>query len=633
MNDLPWVCAAHVLDGPFTLGRGLLARVGAYGRQATSLQEQIVYSFVDPGSALQSGGTARSLSLVVRPELQTRFFGTNHVRFLCHALVSMLEQHDELDDLALAVCHVDMADETDRELLRALRTRARHRRRPDPVPARPVDVGDDTDRYPDPARRGIYDVPAHLSPDARKSWHDSRAVELRETLDPSAYRDAVVYHLLRGNSPARAMGYLGGMLADAVRRGFYEAALRYGRQLFELWARPVEYDASYHMSLQAYCTALTATGRSHEALSVYRTAAARWTDPALHATMHYVAAMVHARHGSAEVRDLGRAFESLGRAVAAAERIEDATKRAHQRAFLDNATALLEMRRGDLIGAVALIESGLDTLDEEYGVDEQLQHRVVSRANRATLLSRLGRVDEAIDDLDYVVANDPYVAEYRVDRAIARHAAGRDQDAMADLTFAIDHCVTGPEAYHNRAMLRLAAGDRKGAIADLRRAYHLEPSGLDVFAALGESLIAAEMFDEAADLLSDPPAVVPDDRLAVLNSRLATARSNPARALRTLDRALDLAPASPLLRTERATVLYSLGRPECALADIEVALSQGELDHTVQANRAILLAECGRITEAGDVAARLLEDDGLTPDVEAHLRQVLTSARVVNGIG
>ncbi|GAA4983556.1 tetratricopeptide (TPR) repeat protein [Nonomuraea thailandensis] len=472
------------------------------------------------------------------------------------------------------------------------------------------------DLYPDPLQREMIQIPPGLMGNDLQRWHDEQADRLSGMADGS---DARIYHSMHGTSPARAVPLLSERLIDAAKHGYYQAAARYGEQLYEIQGFPQKYDPHVHATLRAYSAALVATGRSEEAVAFYRRASDHWNNPRLHAAAYYTEAMVRARFAEVLERDLGKASKKLEQAVRAAKSIEHDRERTYHSAFLANAAAYLSMRKGDVDGALSWLNEDLRILDSLFGPDVKHQHRVVVRANRATLLQRLGRADEALVDLDYVVENDPYVTEYRVDRAIVLHGLGRRREALQELTFAVERCIAIPEAYYNRAVLRLEQGEHTGAIDDLRSALRLDPGDQQTVLTYAETLLTVGRFDDVRRVLDDLPVIGVDDRVTALRARLANATGDALSALTILDEAIDQMPASTLLRAERSSALYELGRLTDALADLDAAVEQGETDPVLQINRLKLLHECGRTAEAATGAALLLDSGPLPAELADHL--------------
>lgn len=625
MSDRIGVCAGHDLDGPFTFGRRLLALMdAARSGGPISIKEHIVRAFVGARSTGMDGVSNLPLSQTVNPRYRTRFYGQSHVRLVCYELAKLVATNGVLSDLSIEVCHAELADETDRELLEALARRV-ERSPAAPRIARRPSHGHASRLFPDVRTAEMVEVPDQVSAMARRSWHDTKAAELTDGDSEPHHRDALVFHLLRGSSPDAARPFLRQLLIDAAGLGHYEAALRYGRQFFALKSSPDESSTDYHAALNAFGMAFLQTEQPYEALSLFDVATRGRSDPALHVTAHYVTAMVYTRYAPPEERSLTKVSAALDRAEKAATDIEDAQLRCHCQAFLLNARALVEMHRGDLVGGIALLDEDLALLRTQFDTLDELQHDVVVHDNRSTLHMKLGQVDRAIDDLTYVIAKDSFTAEYRVDRAIALHAAGRTPEALDDLNVAIEHCITGPEAYQNRALLRQEGGDLNGAIDDLRIAYDMDPTDEEVLALLGEILIDSGMIDEAEHLLDQSEAhTTSDERLVVLRARIAAVRDDAPQALRILDRAVDQHPDSIPLRMERSAVLHSAGRLDDALADIEHAAANGESSPILELNRVMLLVELGRSEEARQRLTPLLAED-LPEELHSHTQRLQSS--------
>lgn len=608
------VCASALVDGPFTLGRALL-RLADQRDPLGRTEAQAVRSFIDERSANR---TARPLTLNADEAFRTRYFAAEQTQFLTQQLVAFIAP--TLRELKVAICHTELADDTDRGLL-ALLTGPEYDWLD--ITTLPTAASATEDLYPEPLQREMVPIPSALAGDSLRRWHDDQAGMLSGIANGA---DARIYHFMRGTDPAQAVPLLAERLVESARYGYYQAAVRYGRQLFEIQGFPREYDPHVHATLRAYSASLVATGRSDDAVAFYRRASDHWNNPRLHAAAYYTEAMVRARFAVEPERDFGNASEKLEQAVRAAESIEDDHERAYHVAFLANAAAYLAMRKGDVDEAFSWLNEDLRILDSLFGADVKHQHRIVVRANRATLLQRSGRAHEALVDLDYVVDNDPYVTEYRVDRAIVLHGLGRHQEALEELTFAVEHCIAVPEAYYDRAVLRLEQGEQAGAIDDLRSALRLAPGDHQTVLLHIETLIAAGHLDEARQVLDDQPALDVDDRITALRARLAISAGNAASALTMLDDAIDRMPASTLLRVERSSVLYELGRLTEALADLDAVVEQGEADPVLQINRLKLLHECGRTAEASTGAALLLAGGTLPAELAGHLRDLVPYA-------
>lgn len=87
---------------------------------------------------------------------------------------------------------------------------------------------------------------------------------------------------------------------------------------------------------------------------------------------------------------------------------------------------------------------------------------------RGAALARLGRIKEALADLDRAVELFPTDREARIWRAETLRRAGRAGAALADIENVLEHGHNN-WAYLNRALLRGGAGDKKGMRADFLR--------------------------------------------------------------------------------------------------------------------------------------------------------------------
>lgn len=129
--------------------------------------------------------------------------------------------------------------------------------------------------------------------------------------------------------------------------------------------------------------------------------------------------------------------------------------------------------------------------------------------NRATLLSRAGRPDEAMKDFTETVRLDPKRADAYRSRGAAFLARHFPDLAIADLTEAMRLDPNSHEAVCRRAQAWLASGKYADARDDARSAIRLDPQCADAFHTLGSSLLlspnqqpdrAIEYFSEAIRL-------------------------------------------------------------------------------------------------------------------------------------
>jgi tetratricopeptide (TPR) repeat protein len=151
-------------------------------------------------------------------------------------------------------------------------------------------------------------------------------------------------------------------------------------------------------------------------------------------------------------------------------------------------------------------------------------------ANRANMLTELGRPAEAVLSFDRAIALNPNSAADWLNRGATLHAIGRVEEAIAsyDKAIALDpeFCVT----HSNRAHALLDAGRNDDALAAYDRAIELEPKMAEAF--LGRALALKKL-----SRLEDALASV--DKAIELKGNVAKMHEARAALLRDLGRAED----------------------------------------------------------------------------------------------
>ncbi|MBF8186122.1 tetratricopeptide repeat protein [Nonomuraea sp. K274] len=347
---------------------------------------------------------------------------------------------------------------------------------------------------------------------------------------------------------------------------------------------------------QRTATALGGLGRTGEARELWDRVRRASQDPAMHAAGAYGTAMLDARHPDPARRDLVRAQGWINEAIAISSLLPDPAERAFKLGFDRNGLALIELRRGRLDAALALVESAIE-LARELGERHPL-HRMVLLANRAQLLAALGRTKEALEDYASAIAMDPAVPDHYLERGNLLFKLGSYEEALADFERAILAGPPMPEAYYNRAELRTVRGDLDGALADLGLVIELDPGYVDAYINRAGLLAAAGRDEEARADVSAGLALAPGNAyLLTVLGQLETAAGRLAEARAALDLAVDRAPALASAWGNRGVLRYAAGDPEGAVEDLTRAIVlQPEPD--LYANRAVALRALGRATEA-----------------------------------
>ena len=175
-------------------------------------------------------------------------------------------------------------------------------------------------------------------------------------------------------------------------------------------------------------TVLAAMGRADEAEALYDRACVSTTLPKIHLHAAYGRAMLYTRFLPAERRDRVKAKSWINTAIALASQLPDAQRRAFMLSFHENGLALIETYLGDPRQA---LDARRRRARAHRGrgrrrPSELLLHRSVLRYNRAQLLSRMGRLEEALAAYCEAIAADPNQSEYYLERATCCAAsAGR----------------------------------------------------------------------------------------------------------------------------------------------------------------------------------------------------------------
>ncbi|PWW66891.1 tetratricopeptide repeat protein [Actinokineospora spheciospongiae] len=642
--------ACRRLRGPFT-ATGQLVRALAPGASAALVERhQVELLSTAPELRAAVDLPRETLTSLAVPAERTRFYSGVRTQRLGHGVVEFV--HARLRELgggprSLVVRVVD-ADHTDLEFLAALV------RRTDPALLTVVvcDSGEDpggpltgvlrehADEIPvpapPPAPSGLDDLAAatryvdgdcavdlpelvaayHRLPEhVRAELHDRRADALTAGGEPTHALGAVPLHRERGTDPRGAgLKALDEAINHCVDMGFYHATVDFGlrgRALLD----PAESFGQWWVFSTKMTTSLLMLRRAEEAEAIYDELIALTDLPRAHMQAAYARAMIHTRHR--ERRDHLRAKGLIKQAIAFSRLLADeGDNQVFSTVFHQNGLALVEMHLGDLEEALRLVTEGAAWLDRTIEPGTHALHRSVLVHNRAQLLAKLGRTDEALECFDQVIAADPNHPDHYIDRGNLLHTLGRDAEALADYDTAIRLGPPFPEAQYNRAELLLDLDEVDAALAVLDHVLDLDPDMVDarvnragIHLDRGDltraradaehglaidpdnahlHLVVAQVLAEedahaAATAAFDRALAADPDLLGALVGRAASAHElgdNPA-ALADLDRAVALAPDDPAVRFNRALLHEAAARWDNALADLVVAAESAPDDEDV----------------------------------------------------
>ncbi|OLR92524.1 tetratricopeptide repeat protein [Actinokineospora bangkokensis] len=613
---------AHRRRGPFT-ATGALVRQLAPGASAELVERhQVELLSVAPELRSVVAVPRETLTSLAIPAERTRFYAAVRTQRLGHGVVEFV--HARLRELGAGprclVVRVVDADRTDLEFLVALV------RRTDPArlavvvcdsgtdPGEPLEavLADHAERLdiaaPAPAQSGMDDLAAaaayvagdctvdlpefvdayaRIPAEARAELHDRRADELAEAGEPSAALGALPFHREHG-SDSRGAGVraLDEAINHCVDMGFYHATIDLGRRGRAL-VDPVGSFGLWWMFSTKVTTSLMMLRRTEEAEDIYDELVASSEAPRAHMQAAYARAMIHTRHR--DRRDHIRAKGLVKQAIAFSRLMpDDSDDHVFSTVFHQNGLALVEMHLGELEEALRLVTEGAEWLDRTIGPDDHALHRSVLLHNRAQLLARLGRAEEALTHLDRVIAIDPNHPDYHLDRGNLLHTLGRDAEAMADYDRAARLGPPFPEAHYNRADLLLEHDEVDAALAALDYVLELDPDMVD--ALVNRAGIHLDRDDLAAAAADAHRGLSLDPDNAHLHLVLAQvhAAGDPTAALAAFDRALAADPELVAALVGRAALLHELGDPSAALRDLDRAVGLAPEDPTVRYNRAVL---------------------------------------------
>ncbi|HYE99994.1 MAG TPA: tetratricopeptide repeat protein [Planctomycetota bacterium] len=217
-----------------------------------------------------------------------------------------------------------------------------------------------------------------------------------------------------------------------------------------------------------------------------------------------VAALEHwERSGRSEAASLDEAVQALTAAVEARPR-EPQLRLLRARAFLGRGAP--DKADADVAEALALSPDWIEArllraeireaagrfadAEQDYAAvlekaDPARQAGVLRRRARAR--ARAGRVDEAIADLDALLAKDPRDAGLHLEKVQLLAQAGRADAAFA----ALEAAPTTAPLLRLRAELLLARGDAAGARATAERALQADPELAEAYVVRGRAALAA----------------------------------------------------------------------------------------------------------------------------------------------
>ena len=619
------------LGGPYTAGSELLRRVVP---ELMSMDPGLVKPASTAVVAITpdlEGDVPRrpqTLTDLARGEERTRFYPAQRTRahaFMVSELVKAWGRVCHPEGVTLRFWDLPDADPTDVELFQTLRRRC-DQSGVEVVEASAPKPPGQADGSPDPAQRYIdadgtsadraeRTAYQELTDAGRRARHTERAHLLIALAQPGPRLGAIPYHLERGEDPGEAVPWLIEGLDQAHREGFYEAALDFGVRARALLQQSP--DARTHSYVtKRVIGGLTSVARCDDAMALIEEHRRTTAEPVEHMNCAYMMAMIYTRFLEPARQDQDLALSWANTAIALTEGVPP-DKRAFCGAFMRNGRALVELRRGNFTGSLALVNEAIALADGQLDSAEHQLHRTVLINNRARLLLGLKDHDGAIAAYGEVLARDPEYDEPYFDRATAHRTLGDLGAALADLDHAIALNAAFADAYYNRADIRLELGDVELALADLNAVLDIAPDHTDGLLSRAAILIDAGALDAAAADITHGLSVSPQH--ANLWSAKGLVRSEQgaeAEALECYATALTLNPKLVEVYGNRAVLHFSAGRIAEAITDLDQAIELGDTA-ALHVNRAIARQALG------DDAAAIRDFDAALAMPDADVADVL----------
>ena len=146
----------------------------------------------------------------------------------------------------------------------------------------------------------------------------------------------------------------------------------------------------------------------------------------------------------------------------------------------------------DLLTRAAREAAERGDMDRALGIYRELlslnPHNVRVRNNLALLLDRLGKHEDALEQLDLCLKHEASNAQVLINRGAVYGTIGRYREAERDLRRALQIDTTNPEAHYNLGLVVIRKGLWSEAIPSLRRAIELDASRAPAYYYLGEAL-------------------------------------------------------------------------------------------------------------------------------------------------
>ena len=296
----------------------------------------------------------------------------------------------------------------------------------------------------------------------------------------------------------------------------------------------------------------------------------------------------------------------------------------HDDALLRQATLLAESRPDEAIRNL----NGVLAHDRENAAAWML---------RGLCWHRSGDTERALTDLNIACRMRADDFQPWLERGRVLRASGRTDDAISDLSMAVQLGPAAADCHYELARAFADAGNVTAALANLNQALTIDPDHAEAWlararlAASGGEHDKALLALEALSKVASSGAVNPDlaCRITLERSRSLIATGQHERALQELQSVLTAEPLNPEALQLRAEVLSALNRSDEAIADYTRLISlSSKPEPMLLQRRAELFTQLGETEAAMSDLLRLA--DQLTGDEAVALKAAL---RIRDGHG
>ncbi len=286
------------------------------------------------------------------------------------------------------------------------------------------------------------------------------------------------------------------------------------------------------------------------------------------------------------------------------------------------ATEALELAPGSaeawfLSGELARVQAEFgDALSAYSRALELNPGHMRARNSRASVLLELERPDEALVDLDFILARVPQDAQAAYLKAMAEARAGDraaarlaiEQASQSLMQLSTERMQREPASVLLAGVVAQSAGSLDQARQYLKRYVKMRPRHVGSRKLLGRVQLDLGLGGEAVETLYPALKLAPDDpELLALTGSALLMQHDFREAAGMFERAIELLPEDAGTREQLAVGQLGTGQNELALASLEKIVAENPSQHRAAVLLTMLYSRTGRAEEAMATANQLLE--------------------------